>query len=77
MECESFTAIFYWVILLYENKYYLQVYLSSCAYKIVNKEIIDYLDKNLLEGLAAVSWNFGCCSVQASLKIWWITLHEH
>ena len=25
-----------------ENKYYLQVYLETCAYKIVDKRMIDY-----------------------------------
>ena len=28
-------------LLAYENKYYLQVYLVNCAYKIVNKQMTD------------------------------------
>ena len=39
-ECKSFTVI-------YGNKYYLQVYLKNCAYKIVYNQMIDYLDNNL------------------------------
>ena len=37
IECESFTAISIASLLLYENKYYLQVYLHNCAYKIIDK----------------------------------------
>ena len=47
MEYETYTAISIDSLLVYENKYYLQVYLDSCAYKIVNKQMTDYLDKNI------------------------------
>ena len=47
MECESFTVISIDSLLVYENKYYLRVYSDNCAYKIVNKQMTDYLDKNL------------------------------
>ena len=36
--------IFFFV---YESKYYLQVYLDNPTCKIVNTEMIDYLDENL------------------------------
>ena len=49
IECESFTVISIDSLLIYENNYYLQVYLDNCVYKIVNKEMIDYLDDNLFE----------------------------
>ena len=49
IECESFTVISIDSLLVCENKYYLQVYLDSCAYKIVNKQMTDYLDENLFE----------------------------
>ena len=39
-ECKSFTVIFIDSLLVYENKYYLKVYLVNCAYKIVNKQMI-------------------------------------
>ena len=39
IECESFTVISIGSLLVYENKYYLQVYLDNCAYKIVNKQM--------------------------------------
>ena len=48
-ECESFTVISTDSLLVYESKYYLQVYLDNCAYKIANKPMIDYLDENLFE----------------------------
>ena len=31
-------------LLVYESKYYLQVYLDNCAYKIVGTKMRDYLD---------------------------------
>ena len=49
IECESFTAISIDSLLVYENKYYPQAYLDSCAYKIAKKQMIDYLDENLFE----------------------------
>ena len=48
-ERESFTTISIDSLLVYENKCYLQVYLENCAYKTVNKQMIDYLDENLFE----------------------------
>ena len=36
-------------LLVYENKNYLQVYLDNCVYKIVNRQMADYLDENLFE----------------------------
>ena len=49
IECETFTVISIDSLLVYENKHYLQVYLDNCAYKIINKQMIDYLDENLSE----------------------------
>ena len=48
-ECESFTVIFIDSLLVYENKYYLQVYLDNCAYRISDKQMIGYLDDNFFE----------------------------
>ena len=36
-------------LLVYENKYYLQVYLENCTYRIVNKQMTDDLNENLFE----------------------------
>ena len=47
IECESFTVISIFSLHVHENKYYLQVYLDNCAYKIANKQMTDYLDENL------------------------------
>ena len=49
MKCESFTVISIDSLILYESKYYLRVYLDNCAYKIVKKQMTDYLDENLFE----------------------------
>ena len=46
IECDFFTVISIDSLLIYENKYYLEVYLDNCAYKIANKEMADYLDDN-------------------------------
>ena len=44
VEHESFA-----IISVYENKYYLQLYLDNYANKIVNKQMIDYLNDNIIE----------------------------
>ena len=49
MECESCTIISIDSLLVYKDKYYLQVYLDNCPYKIVDKQIVDYLNDNLFE----------------------------
>ena len=48
-ECESFTVISIDSLLVYESKYYLQVYLDNCTYKIRNNQMTDYLDDNFFE----------------------------
>ena len=49
IECESFTVISIDSLLVYENKYYLQVYLDNCTYKIASKQMTDFLDENFFE----------------------------
>ena len=49
IKCESFTVNSIDSLLIYKNKYYLQVYLDNRGYKIANKQITDYLDENLFE----------------------------
>ena len=49
VECKSFTVISIDSLLVYDSKYYLQVYLDNCAYKVVDNQRIDYLDDNLFE----------------------------
>ena len=49
IECESFTVISVYSLLVCDKKYYLQVYLDNYAYKIVNKQMTDYLDGNLFK----------------------------
>ena len=34
---------------VYDSKHYLQLYLENCAYKITDKQMIDYLNDNLFE----------------------------
>ena len=46
-ECESFTLTSINSLLIYENKYCLQVYLDSCAFNTVNTEMLDYLEDNI------------------------------
>ena len=49
IECKSFTVISIDPILVYDEKYYLQLCLDNCAYKTVNKQMTDYLDENIFE----------------------------
>ena len=49
LEYESSTVISIDSLLVYDKKYYLQVYLDNCAYKTVNKQMTDYLDESLFE----------------------------
>ena len=49
IECESFTVISIDFLPVYKNKYYLQQYLNNCAYKIVTKQMADYLDEIVFE----------------------------
>ena len=49
VECKSFTVISVGSLLVYDNIHYLQVYLESCTYKIVDNQITDYLGDNLFE----------------------------
>ena len=48
-ECESFTTLSIDSLLVYENKYYLQVYLDNGGYKVAEKQMTDYFDDNLFE----------------------------
>ena len=49
IKCESFSIISIDSLPVYDKKYYLQVFLDTCAYKIVNKQMTDYLDENIFE----------------------------
>ena len=46
---EFFTATSIDSLIVCNKKYYLQVYVDNCAYKIVSKQMTDYLNENLLE----------------------------
>ena len=46
IDFKSFTAISVDSLLFYENKYYLQVYLNNCAFKIVDRRMIVYTGEN-------------------------------
>ena len=45
IECETFTFISIDSLLVYNEKCYLQAFLDNCAYKILNKQMTDYLDE--------------------------------
>ena len=49
IECKAFTVISIDSLLVYENKYYLQLYLDNCAYNTGNKQMTDYLDDKLFD----------------------------
>ena len=47
VEVGSFTSISIYSVLPYENKYYLQVCIDNCIYKVVNTQMVYYLGNNL------------------------------
>ena len=49
VECEPFTIISINFLLVYQNKYYLELYLNSFVYQVLNKQMIDCLYDNLFE----------------------------
>ena len=49
VKCECRTIISVNFLLVYDNKFYLQLYLDNCAYKDVDKQKTGYLDGNLFE----------------------------
>ena len=49
VECESFMIISIVPLPVHENKYYPQVHWDICAYKIVDKQMIDYLENQLFD----------------------------
>ena len=49
VECESFAIAYIDSLLGYENKYFLQIYLDNCVYKIIDTQMTDYLDDYLFE----------------------------
>ena len=48
-ESKSFTVISIGSFLVYQNKYYLQLYLDNRAYKIIEKQMSDHFDDNFFE----------------------------
>ena len=49
IECEFFTVISIDSLLTCENKYYMQVYLENCAYKVVDMRMVYGLGDNPFE----------------------------
>ena len=61
---ELFTVFSIDSLLVYEKKHYLEVYLDNCAYKIVNTEMIDYLDGKSFksdENKFLINWFYQHC----------------
>ena len=49
IECKSFTVMSIDSLLVYENRFYLQVYLDNCGYKTAKDQMTDYPDENYFE----------------------------
>ena len=58
IECQHYAIVFINSLLVYENKYYLQVYLKGCLYRIDDKIIMSYLGDNLFESDEEISLFF-------------------
>ena len=48
-EYKSRAVIYIDSLLFYEKKYYLKVYLDKCAYKVIDIQMIYYLDDSLIK----------------------------
>ena len=48
-KCKYFVVISIDLLLVFDNKYYLQVYLDNCASEILDNQTIDYRYDNLCE----------------------------
>ena len=74
VECKCFAVICIDSLLVYGNKYYLQVYSNNFAYKTVSKQMVDFLDDNLFETdedyfvLILISWSYKRCIL---IKLIW------
>ena len=69
VECEflvPFLLICFY-LLVYEKKYYLQVYLNNSAYKIVNTEMVGYLDNNIFDSDLFFE-SYKCCIIIELIK---------
>ena len=64
IKCESFTVISIDSLLVYENKYQLQLNVDNCAYKSVNKQMTDYVDENVFEDQI-----YKCCIMIELLQV--------
>ena len=49
IECKSFTVVYNYYLLVYENRFYLQVYLDNYGYKTAKEQMTDYPDENYFE----------------------------
>ena len=55
IEYEFLTVISIDPLLVYKNRYYLQVYLDNCPYKIANRQLTDYLGESFIWRLDIVN----------------------
>ena len=56
IECGTFTVISIDSLLVHENKYYPQVYLGNCVYKIIDKWMMIILMEILLKLMKISLW---------------------
>ena len=49
VDCESFTLISIDSLIVYGNKYCLQIHIDNCVSKIANSQMVDYLGNNSFE----------------------------
>ena len=58
VDCESFTVIPIDSLLVFENRYHLQVHLDNSVYKIANKQMTDYLMTIFLKTIKIRSYKY-------------------
>ena len=63
VDCESFTVIPIDSLLVFENRYHLQVHLDNSVYKIANKKMTDYLMTIFLKPIKIRSYKY-CITIE-------------
>ena len=63
VEVGSLTSISIYSVLPYESKYYLQVYIDTCIYKVVNTQMVYYLGNNLFSLISFLNLWIGLINV--------------
>ena len=66
-ECESFRIVSIDSLLVYESKYYMEVYLDKYVYTITSKQMVDSLADNLFENQILEMLHYDRCDIREGI----------